>query len=85
MGYYATLEEHEFKLPVRQQKKILSDKLLAEQERVRRNRKRFYINAKADLNFMRRNKESLLAQGYTEEEIKRCISDCVMAIRLYKD
>lgn len=85
MGYYATLEEHEFNLPVRQQKQILSDKLLAEQERIRRNRKRFYRNEKADYKQLKRNTEALLAQGYTEEEIKRCISDCVMAMRLYKD
>lgn len=85
MGYYATLEEHEFKLPVRQQKKILSDKLLAEQERVRKNRQRFYRNAKADFKQLVRNTEVLLAQGYTEKEIKRCISDCVMAMNMYKD
>lgn len=85
MGYYATLEEHEFKLPVSQQKKILSDKLLAEQERVRKNRQRFYRNAKADFKQLVRNTEALLAQGYTEKEIKRCISDCVMAMNMYKD
>lgn len=85
MRYYVTLSAQELRLPVREQKRILADKLMAEEARIKRARRRIYENAREELKYLQVNKDTLIAQGYAPDEVERCIQGSKQAMITYKD